>query len=440
MVSENSCLHRQIRFTCEIRKDALRLVRSVLRVSAGVVPGSVRNGTRFRRVGARYVAPRTMRFKTQFNGYSLAFSPFFEGRLAVTTSQNFGIIGNGQQYVLDQAPGGELVEVARFETADGLYDCCWSEQNENILVSASGDGSVKVWDVTAPAHANPLRSFEEHTHEVYAVHWNQVRRDVFLSASWDDTVKLWSLEQGAPQLRPGSGPGGGSAPGGGGSLRTFAEHAYCVYAAVWSPQHAEVFATASGDCTLKIWDTRHNHSSLTIPAHEYEILCCDWNKYNDCVVATGSVDKTVKLWDVRNPSRELAVVRGHQVRVVFPTPSPTMIILFGGAYGLTPFLSFFSQSQYAVRRVKCSPHAENVVYTASYDMSIGMFDWQVAANGGDPTVKRWGHHTEFAVGLDASCLREGLLGSCGWDEMAYVWPVSGEPGAMGPPGNGRTLF
>ena len=337
-----------------------------------------------------------MRFKTQFNGYSLAFSPFFEGRLAVTTSQNFGIIGNGQQYVLEMAPNGALVEVARFETADGLYDCCWSEANENVLVSASGDGSVKVWDVNAPPIANPLRSFEEHTHEVYAVHWNQVKRDVFLSASWDDTVKLWSLDQAPPSATKPNAPG---------SLRTFAEHAYCVYAAVWSPQHADVFATASGDCTLKIWDVRHPHSTLTIPAHEYEILTCDWNKYNDCVIATGGVDKTVKMWDVRNPSRPLATVRGHQ---------------------------------YAVRRVKCSPHAENIVYTASYDMTIGMFDWKVAASGAatDPAVRRWGHHTEFAVGLDCSCLREGLLGSCGWDEMAYVWPASGEPMAGGPMGMG----
>ena len=155
-----------------------------------------------------------------------------EGRVAVTTSQNFGIIGNGVQYVLEQrgGPGAPLVEVARFDAADGLYDCCWSEENESVLVSASGDGSVKVWDVAAPPMANPLRSLEEHTHEVYAVHWNQVRKDCFLSASWDDTVKLWSL----------AGPPA--------SLRTFAEHSYCVYAAVWSPQHADIFATASGDC------------------------------------------------------------------------------------------------------------------------------------------------------------------------------------------------
>ena len=27
---------------------------------------------------------------------------------------------------------------------DGLYDCTWSESNDNHLVSASGDGSLKV--------------------------------------------------------------------------------------------------------------------------------------------------------------------------------------------------------------------------------------------------------------------------------------------------------
>jgi hypothetical protein len=40
-------------------------------------------------------------------------------------------------------PGG-IQEVRSFDTADGLYDCVWSEEAENILVSASGDGSIKV--------------------------------------------------------------------------------------------------------------------------------------------------------------------------------------------------------------------------------------------------------------------------------------------------------
>lgn len=61
----------------------------------------------------------------------------------------------------------------------------------------------------------------------------QVRRDCFLSGSWDDTVKLWNLAHPT-------------------SLRTFAEHTYCVYAAQWNPQQADVFLSASGDCTVKV--------------------------------------------------------------------------------------------------------------------------------------------------------------------------------------------
>ena len=112
----------------------------------------------------------------------------------------------------------------------------------------------QVWDLSAPPGANPLRNMAAHSHEVYCVAWRLGGgRDAFLSASWDDTVKLWSL----------GGPGGGALP-----LRTFAEHGYCVYAAAWNPAAPEVFATASGDCTAKIWDARQPFSTLTIPAHQ----------------------------------------------------------------------------------------------------------------------------------------------------------------------------
>jgi WD40 repeat protein len=85
----------------------------------------------------------------------------------------------------------------------------------------------QVWDLSAPGAMNPLRSLEEHSHEVYSVEWNPSRRDCFLSASWDDTIKLWNLD--APS-----------------SLRTFAEHTYCIYTVSWNPAHAgEPHGTAS---------------------------------------------------------------------------------------------------------------------------------------------------------------------------------------------------
>ena len=34
-----------------------------------------------------------------------------------------------------------------YETQDGLYDVAWSEIHENQLVTGSGDGSIKLWDI-----------------------------------------------------------------------------------------------------------------------------------------------------------------------------------------------------------------------------------------------------------------------------------------------------
>lgn len=59
------------------------------------------------------------------------------------------------RYPAQMGPGG-ITEWRSFDTADGLYDCVWSEENENILVSASGDGSIKVRPrQPAGEHAGP---------------------------------------------------------------------------------------------------------------------------------------------------------------------------------------------------------------------------------------------------------------------------------------------
>lgn len=309
-------------------------------------------------------------FQTEYNGnHAVKWSPFKENLLLVASAQNFGIVGNGKCYVLDLTPNG-IVPVATFYTKDGLFDCTWSEENEFQAVAVSGDGSIKLWDIRN-RDGKPLRVWQEHTQEIYGIDWNLQRKDTFISASWDKTIKLWSpLEQR--------------------SLRTFDEHDYNVYSAMWDPRSADVFASASGDRTARVWDLRANQSVQCI-VHQTEVLTLDWNKYREFTFATGSVDKAIRMWDLRNPSMPITELYGHE---------------------------------YAVRKVKCSPHNSNVMASVSYDRSYCLWD---ISHPGDPLVGRSEHHSEFAIGIDFNLFVENLIASCGWDCMVAVWKVGTDP-------------
>lgn len=78
----------------------------------------------------------------------------------------------------------------RFDTNDALYDLAWSEINENQLIVACGDGSLKLFDLGVDEF--PIMNFHEHKRETFSVCWSPVTKDTFVSSSWDGTIKLVS--------------------------------------------------------------------------------------------------------------------------------------------------------------------------------------------------------------------------------------------------------
>lgn len=76
----------------------------------------------------------------------------------------------------------------RFDTNDALYDIAWSEINENQMVVACGDGSIKLFDLGV--NDFPVMNFHEHKREAFSVCWNPITKDNFISSSWDGTVKI----------------------------------------------------------------------------------------------------------------------------------------------------------------------------------------------------------------------------------------------------------
>ncbi|CCM02532.1 uncharacterized protein FIBRA_04634 [Fibroporia radiculosa] len=283
-----------------------------------------------------------------FAHYALAWSPFHSNRLALASAANYGLVGNGRLHLISLGPGpGGLPGLSLekfYDTQDGLYDAAWSEIHENQLVTASGDGSIRLWDIML--NDLPIRAWQEHTREVFSVDWSNLQKDLFVSSSWDGTVKLWSPE------RPHS-------------ITTLQAHQSCVYQALFSPHQPDVIATCSTDGTLKLFDLRApayapsaagnsfthplSAAALTVPASGTEVLSLDWNKYRPLVLASAGVDKAARVWDCR-------------------------MVKLGGGADVGPAVGGQCEAslvghEYAVRKVQWSPHRPDVLATASYDMT-----------------------------------------------------------------------
>lgn len=356
-----------------------------------------------------------LEFRTKgFNPYAVKYSPYYDNRVAVASAANFGIVGNGRLFALGMAASGIQVE-KYYDTNDALYDVAWSEINENQLLTACGDGSIKLFDLAVDTY--PVMNYHEHKRETFAVFWNQTTKDTFLSSSWDGTVKLWSPTRTE-------------------SLKTLPIGS-CTYSAAFSPHNPHLLTAVSSDSRLRLFDLRtppsakyhlvadipvhqiptprrHHHSAAAAaPATPAEILTHDWNKYSTTgIIATAGVDRLIRTFDLRMPyNGPLAILAGHE---------------------------------FAVRRLAWSPHAADVLISASYDMTVRLWTTGAAeeaaaqqqqqlqqqdeANKPVRVGRQLGlmnRHTEFATGVDW-CLfgAGGWVASTGWDERVLLWDAN----------------
>ncbi|KAH9908787.1 peroxisome targeting signal type 2 receptor [Xylariomycetidae sp. FL2044] len=349
------------------------------------------------------------------NPYAVKYSPYYDSRIAVASATNFGIVGNGRVFFLALGPNGIQVEKT-FDTNDAQYDLAWSEINENQLLVACGDGSVKLFDLTV--NEFPVMNFHEHKRETFSVAWSPVTKDTFASSSWDGTVKIWS-----PQRKD--------------SLKTLPV-GNCTYSTSYCPTNPHIISAVSTDSHLRVFDLRtpvsaQYHLVHKIPVHQQpsspvplmppganahvpampgEVLTHDWNKYRDTVVATGGVDRAIRTFDIRSPGAGPAsVMLGHE---------------------------------YAVRRLAWSPHVADLLLSASYDMTVRLWtDGSTMSSPQGPLPPQqqqqqqvggvhrgvqlgvMNRHTEFATGLDW-CLfgAGGWVATVGWDERVLLWDAN----------------
>lgn len=360
---------------------------------------------------------------TGYNGYGVRYLPFFDNKLAVATAANYGLVGNGKLFILGIDNSGQIHNEVAWETQDGLFDVAWSEIHENQLVTALGDGLVKLFDLTVSQF--PVMNYKEHTREVFAVNWNYVDKVNFVTSSWDGTIKLWTptRAQSLLTLSPEVDYTTKASPvdynakppmkkGQNGNFNT----TQCIYNATFSPHLPLTLVSCTGNLHLHIWDIRAPKPlQLDFVAHGgLEALSCDWNRYKPTIVASAGTDKSVRIWDLR------MITKIDQPNLQLPMPAYHI-------RGPTPLNELLGH-EFAVRKVAWLPHDPQELLSTSYDMSARVWKDQLNErarflnNGSSGCRGVMRQHREFVIGCDYSLWGEpGWAATTGWDEMVYVW-------------------
>lgn len=126
-------------------------------------------------------------------------------------SLNWDASGGGSFAVIPISEKGKLPD--RFPLFDGhrgpVLDTAWNPFDDNMVVSASDDGTIGVWRVPDDfsvfkeygslddcKDATPVKFLTGHDKKVGHLEFNPTASNVLASASLDHTIKIWNVESG----------------------------------------------------------------------------------------------------------------------------------------------------------------------------------------------------------------------------------------------------
>jgi centriolar protein POC1 len=147
--------------------------------------------------------------------------------------------------------------------------------NGNLIASASGDETVRVWNNGVNGNSQTIKA---HVAPVKSVDFNNDGR-LLLTGSDDKIIKIINVADRKFQA-------------------SLIGHNNWVKCARFSPD-SRLVGSASDDHTVKLWDVAQKTTIHTYIDHLEDVNTVRFHPDGTCI-ASGSVDKKIKIWDIRS--------------------------------------------------------------------------------------------------------------------------------------------
>ncbi|KIO34823.1 hypothetical protein M407DRAFT_63897 [Tulasnella calospora MUT 4182] len=157
----------------------------------------------------------------------------------------------------------------------------------SLVVSASEDSTVKVWDWETGEFERTLKG---HTRAVHDVDFDP-KGDLLVSCSSDLTIKLWDVQN---EYK---------------NIKTLVGHDHVVSTARFMPS-GDLIVSASRDTSIRVWDVALGHCLKTYSGHSQwvrSVLPCDDGR----LLVSACNDHTARIWDAQTGEVKMDFL-GHE--------------------------------------------------------------------------------------------------------------------------------
>ncbi|PHS38195.1 MAG: hypothetical protein COB07_08860 [Sulfurovum sp.] len=151
-------------------------------------------------------------------------------------------------------------------------------EDGKIIISGSGDNTIKIWD---SANGTLLKTLKGHEDPVSSVAISEDGKTI-ISGSWDQTIKIWDSASGT-------------------LLNTLKGHEDRVKSVAISKDGKTIISGSYK--TIKIWDRESGKILKTLEGHTSSVNSVAISKDGKTIIS-GSGDNTIKIWDISQKNTE----------------------------------------------------------------------------------------------------------------------------------------